>query len=50
MEDGGRDKVVVKETSTFRFTLPSGVVVEVEGKYLVGRPEDRVKRRVRKLW
>ncbi|RJS88886.1 ribonuclease P protein subunit [Candidatus Bathyarchaeota archaeon] len=50
IEDGGRDKVVVKETSTFRFTLPSGVVVEVEGKYLVGRPEDRVKRRVRKLW
>jgi len=47
---GGRKKMVVKEVSTFRFKLPDGTIVEVEGKMLVGRPEDRVKRRITKLW
>ena len=47
---GGRRKVVVKEVSVFHFTLPDGTILEIEGKAIVGRPEDRVKRRVRRLW
>ena len=43
-------KMVPKAVSTFRFRLPDGTVVEVDGKLLVGRPEDRVKRRVKRLW
>ena len=42
-------KIIEKKVATFLFKLPSGVKVKVEGKYLVGRPEDRLKRRL-KYW
>ncbi len=45
-----KEKTVVKETSVLHFTLPDGSVIEVEGKVLVGRPEDRVKRVSRRRW
>lgn len=41
-------KAVPKETSTFLFTLPTGELVEVEGWVIRARPEDRVKRRVKR--
>ncbi|MBS7643147.1 ribonuclease P protein component 1 [Candidatus Bathyarchaeota archaeon] len=44
ISDGSRRKAVPKQTSVFKFTLPNGVVVEVDGKVIVGRPEDRVKK------
>jgi len=50
MNDEGEIKVVPKRCCTFRFKLPSSVIVEVEGGYLVGRPEDRVKRVTKKRW
>jgi len=43
-------KAVPKEAATFLFPLPSGERVEVEGWAIKGRPEDRVKRRVKKAW
>ena len=43
----GRCKWVAKEVATFRFTLPTKVRVDVEGRALIGRPEDRVKVKVR---
>ncbi|RLE57711.1 MAG: ribonuclease P protein subunit [Thermoprotei archaeon] len=46
LNDGRRVKVLKKDC-TFLFTLPSGLLVKVEGKVLIGRPEDRLKRRVR---
>jgi len=46
----GRGKVVAKDVAVFRFTLPDGTIVEVDGKNLVGRPEDRVKRRLWRGW
>ena len=45
-----KEKSVVKDTSIFHFTLPDGTVLEIDGKLLVGRPEDRVKKRIRRLW
>jgi len=50
MEDSGKIKMIPKKCCTFRFKLPSGIIVEVEGSYLVGRPEDRVKRLAKKRW
>lgn len=50
MDDKGTIKVVPKSCCTFRFKLPSGVIVEVEGSCLLGRPEDRVKRLVKRRW
>ncbi len=45
-----RKKIVVKDQTVFHFFLPDGTVVEVDGNVLVGRPEGRMKRRIRRLW
>jgi ribonuclease P protein subunit POP4 len=39
---------VPKNVSTFRFRLRNGTLVEVDGARLVGRPENRLKTRVRR--
>ena len=44
------DKVIVKEAAVFQFTLPHGTVIEVEGKVILGRPEDRMKKRLKRRW
>ena len=46
----GRQKMIVKDSSVFHFKFRDGTVVEIEGKLLVGRPEDRLKKRIRRLW
>lgn len=46
----GRRKMVVKELATFHFKFQDGTIVEIDGKLLVGRPEDRLKKHVRRLW
>lgn len=45
-----KDKVVVKNTAVFHFILPDGTIVEIEGNAIVGRPEDRIKKRPRRRW
>jgi ribonuclease P protein subunit POP4 len=42
-------KVIPKDISIFHFFLPNRKVVEVNGKMLIGRPENRLKMRL-KLW
>ena len=42
------EKTVVKDQCVFNFCLPTGVCVRVEGKLLVSRPEDRVKKKLNK--
>ena len=42
-QDGSR-KVIPKATACFRFTLPSGVKVDVDGVQIMGEPENRVKK------
>ncbi len=47
----GREIRVEKKNCVFHFTLPDGSVVEVDGKVIQGRPEDRIKKRFpRKIW
>jgi len=46
---GGEAKRIAKKGATFQIDLPRGRV-EVEGAALVGRPEDRVKRRIKRRW
>jgi len=48
--NAGRQKTIPKDTSFFHFTMPDGTVVEIEGKLLLGRPEDRIKKHIRRLW
>ncbi len=45
-----RPKKIIKDSSFFHFKFSDGTVVEIDGKLLVGRPEDRLKKRVRRLW
>jgi len=45
IEQAEGTKTVLKGSSKFMFTLPGGEEVEVEGVKLVGRTEERVRRR-----
>ena len=44
------DAVVVKNTSVFHFTTADGTIVEVDGNIITGRPEDRVKKHLKRRW
>jgi ribonuclease P protein subunit POP4 len=39
----GKRKDIVKKASIFQFTLPDGALTEIDGRGLVGRPEDRIR-------
>jgi ribonuclease P protein subunit POP4 len=43
----GCEKLIPKKVATFRFTLQDAVV-EVDGRIIVARPEDRIKKKFRK--
>jgi ribonuclease P protein subunit POP4 len=43
LEEGKRKIVVPKEISVFRITLPTGEEVEVDGRKIIMRPEERIK-------
>ena len=46
----GKRRVIPKEVAVFHFKLQNGTIVEVDGKAIVGRPEERLKRKIRRLW
>ena len=46
----GEMKSIVKESAVFQFKFSDGTVVEIDGKLLVGRPEDRLKKSMKRLW
>ncbi len=49
IEQDGEAKRVPKRDATFIIKLPSGLV-EIEGAALYGRPEDRVKKKIKRRW
>ncbi len=46
----GKSKSVLKESAVFDFTFGDGTIVEIDGKLLIGRPEDRLKKSIKRLW
>ncbi|MDR3223050.1 MAG: ribonuclease P protein component 1 [Methanobrevibacter sp.] len=42
-------KMIPKKNSTFHFKIPNGKWVEIEGKILVSSPEDRIKKKFKKI-
>ncbi|MCS4541585.1 MAG: ribonuclease P protein component 1 [Euryarchaeota archaeon] len=46
IDQNGKEKTIPKAEVTLHFTLPEDTIVEVYGKLLVGRPEDRIKKRI----
>jgi ribonuclease P protein subunit POP4 len=39
------EKIIPKDIAIFVFKLPNGTKVQVDGKILIGRPEDRIKKK-----
>jgi len=50
LETSEGEKKVLKSVSKFLFTLPNGRKVVVDGSILVGRPEERLKKKARGRW
>ena len=48
LRDDGRIVALPKKAHRFEFELPSGERVLVEGEVLIGRPEERLKKRLRR--
>ncbi len=48
IETSKGNKNFVKDQCTFSFRLPSGDRVIVDGRVLVARPEDRIKKKLKK--
>ena len=46
----GQTKNIIKDQAVFNFHLSDGTVAEIDGKLLVGRPEDRLKKSIKRLW
>jgi ribonuclease P protein subunit POP4 len=46
----GKAKSVVKSSAFFDLKFSDGTTIEIDGKLLVGRPEDRLKKTVKRLW
>lgn len=42
----GKERLIPKKNCIFIFTLPNKSKVQVEGKLLIGRPEDRIKKKL----
>jgi ribonuclease P protein subunit POP4 len=47
-DEEGQEKVIPKKAATFNFKLPDGYEVEIEGKVIAIRPENRIKKRYKK--
>ncbi len=45
-----KKRTIIKNTSVFDFTMPDGTIIEIDGEAIIGRPEVRVKKRVRRRW
>jgi len=46
----GKMKNVIKESSVFQFQFSDGAIVQIDGNLLVGKPEDRLKKTIKRLW
>jgi ribonuclease P protein subunit POP4 len=46
----GKNKSIIKESAIFNFKFNDGTTVQIDGKLLVGRPEDRLKKTMKRLW
>lgn len=49
IDTGDKEKVIPKDEVTFLFTLPQGEKVLIDGKFIVARPEDRIKKKFKKI-
>lgn len=50
IKQSGTSKKIIKQNAIFCFKLLDGNLVRVRGSAIVGRPEDRVKKKLRRGW
>ena len=50
IQQSGTHKRIIKQNAIFHFKLHDGTLVRVQGSTIVGRPEDRVKKKFRRSW
>jgi len=50
IQQSGTHKRIIKQNAIFCFKLHDGTLVRVKGSAIVGRPEDRVKKKFRRGW
>jgi ribonuclease P protein subunit POP4 len=50
IKKGNTRKTIIKDIATLHFTLPDTSIVQIEGRTLLGRPEERLKKHIRRLW
>jgi len=48
IETNSGEKIISKENTIFVFTISNGIKVQVDGNILLGRPEDRIKKKLPK--
>lgn len=46
----GKTKRIIKKDTILRFKISKDKIVEVDGGILVSRPEDRIKKRIKRGW
>ncbi len=49
-QHNGKMKRIAKDSSVFNFKFSDGTIIEIDGSLLVGRPEDRLKKSIKRLW
>jgi ribonuclease P protein subunit POP4 len=50
VQSEGKTKSILKQSAIFNFTFNDGTIVGIDGKLLVGRSEDRIKKSMKRLW
>ena len=45
-----QEKIIEKKSNVFHFKFLDGTIVQIDGNLLIGRPEDRLKKNIRRLW
>lgn len=46
----GKKRTIPKNHTMFCFTYPDETAVEIDGNILLGKPEERIKKKIRRLW
>ncbi|MCL1977137.1 MAG: ribonuclease P protein component 1 [Candidatus Bathyarchaeota archaeon] len=50
LDNEGETKRIIKDSAVFNFAFNDGTIVKIDGKLLIGRPEDRLKKSIKRLW
>ncbi len=45
-----KTRSVIKNSAIFNFKFSDGTIVKIDGRLLIGRPEDRLKKTIKRLW